>query len=384
MKILYVHTGRIEETKANSLQTLQMCSAFAECGHEVTLAVNSYNLSGREASEKVRHELGVDQLPFEIIAYKGGSIFGKFKSLGCVPPINALTASVKHDVLFIREPVILPAIKIQSPRIIFEAHNYIAFPNGGPLDLLWRKLVVSRSKSDKLSLFIAISQALADWWIKKGVPADKVAALHDGVDPKLFSGVMTSGEARKRLSLPADRRIVTYAGSLYRDRCIPDILKLAKLHNDVLFVVVGGPDQAKAEYEAQAKQSGMTNIVFTGRVQHSKIPLYLAASDILLMLWSKDVPTINFCSPLKVFEYMAAGRIIVGHGFPTIKEVLTHGKNAYLADPDSFESLASNLAMALDKPNPTMADSAQKLVLEKYTWRKRCETIIERLEDNEH
>jgi glycosyltransferase involved in cell wall biosynthesis len=60
---------------------------------------------------------------------------------------------------------------------------------------------------------------------------------------------------------------------------------------------------------------------------------------VLLALWSKKVPTINYCSPLKIFEYMASGRIMVAHGFPTIKEVIKHNKNGLLARPDDFNDL---------------------------------------------
>ena len=57
------------------------------------------------------------------------------------------------------------------------------------------------------------------------------------------------------------------------------------------------------------------------------------------MIWTDKTNTMNYCSPLKLFEYMAAGRIIVGHDFPTISEVLTNNETALLVPPDSFEAL---------------------------------------------
>jgi len=78
---------------------------------------------------------------------------------------------------------------------------------------------------------------------------------------------------------------------------------------------------------------------------------------------------------------MASGRIIVGHAFPTINEVLSDGETALLADPDSFEELRHKFAEALEQtyPNP-MAQEARRLALSKYTWQSRVETILNNIE----
>ena len=96
------------------------------------------------------------------------------------------------------------------------------------------------------------------------------------------------------------------------------------------------------------------------------------------MIWSKDVPTINYCSPMKVFEYMSSGNLIVGHGFITIKEILTDGKNAYLADPDSYHELSAKLKIALNEIGQTdIGLKARRLAKANYSWDKRAKTIIE-------
>ena len=51
------------------------------------------------------------------------------------------------------------------------------------------------------------------------------------------------------------------------------------------------------------------------------------------------VPTINYCSPLKVFEYMASNKLIVADAFVTIKEVLTD--KMYFVKPDDYDDLKS-------------------------------------------
>jgi glycosyltransferase involved in cell wall biosynthesis len=98
------------------------------------------------------------------------------------------------------------------------------------------------------------------------------------------------------------------------------------------------------------------------------------------MTWTKKVKTINYCSPLKMFEYMAAGRIIVGYGFPTIKEVLDDGKTALLADPDSFDELKAKLKRALEADSiEGIAERARDLALNRYSWDQRAKSILNQL-----
>jgi glycosyltransferase involved in cell wall biosynthesis len=107
------------------------------------------------------------------------------------------------------------------------------------------------------------------------------------------------------------------------------------------------------------------------------IPSYLFTADILLALWSSDVPTINFCSPLKVFEYMAAGRLILAHGFPTIKEILVDGVNAYLANPNDLNDLDKKFKQALNDENEKIiSNTARKDAFEKYSWSVRTNIIV--------
>ena len=107
------------------------------------------------------------------------------------------------------------------------------------------------------------------------------------------------------------------------------------------------------------------------------IPDYLQAADVLLMLFTWDVPTIRYCSPLKVFEYMAAGRPIVGEAYPTITEVLKHNQTALLAKPGDFEDLCKNLKVALSGDGTSqMARLAREKAFNKYSWEIRAKSIL--------
>ena len=382
MKILYFHTGRVEARQANLTQTLQMVSAFTELGHSVTLALNSSGCTQAEGEDIVKEQLDRTKLPFQVRIYKGRSLFGRFRSLGAANAAKKLSEEDRYDFMFVRNPLPLPRLKKAGCPVLFEAHHKDCFDNLPILDWWWRRRIVALARSDQMPVMVAISQALADWWKTAGVPSNKILALHDAVDPDFIPDSLDQASARSKLGLPSGQAIVVYTGSLYEDRGIESILDLADKRKDALFVVVGGPDETAKELKVKACKAGINNIRFEGRVPHYRIATYLAAADILLMIWSWKVKTIHYCSPLKLFEYMLAEREIVGQSFPTITEVVEDGVHARLADPDSFEDLAGKLSEALDAPDPELARAARALVTREFTWRKRCNLIIEAFEQS--
>src|SRR5262249_13241169 len=70
-------------------------------------------------------------------------------------------------------------------------------------------------------------------------------------------------------------------------------------------------------------------------------PRWLAAAAVLVLPNSRAEPiSARYTSPLKLFEYMAAGRPIVASDLPSLREVLTGGRNAVLVPPDDPGALA--------------------------------------------
>jgi glycosyltransferase involved in cell wall biosynthesis len=79
------------------------------------------------------------------------------------------------------------------------------------------------------------------------------------------------------------------------------------------------------------------NIKYFGHISYSKVPKVLRKSQILLMPYSnnvhiraKNVNTANYCSPLKMFDYLASGGIIISSKLNGICEVLKHKSNAVI------------------------------------------------------
>ena len=108
------------------------------------------------------------------------------------------------------------------------------------------------------------------------------------------------------------------------------------------------------------------------------MPLYQAAADVLVLPNTAQAAiSREHTSPLKLFEYMAAGRPIVASDLPSLREVLRHGDNAWLMQPDDPAALAQGIQHLLAEPAlaARLAAQAQEEV-QAYTWEQRAANIL--------
>jgi len=375
MRLLYLHGQAIDTWEANVIQVLHMCCAFSESGVKVTLAVPGRIGDEKQILDAARNQIGKN-VCFAVRPYRKFTLCGRFSMVGGYREAGCMLRAERTDYCFTRNPVYLNAALKHGIPTIFESHD-ATIHNNAPWNALWTRNLIRNSHHRQFIKFIAISHRLADEWTARGIPPDKVVILHDGVDIDSFHLVSGQAAVRKQLDLPPGKKIVLYTGSLFADRGVERILDLARYFRNASFVIVGGPEERTKYYADEARKQRLPNITMVGRIAHHKVKEYLTAADVLLMIWSSKVRTINYCSPLKMFEYMAAGRIIVGDAFPTIREVLTDGKNALLADPNSFCDLKDKLSQALDYAYPNaIAASAKRLAFERYSWKSRAEAIL--------
>lgn len=367
-KLTYIHTTPISSKKANLIQVLNMCKSFANHGIEVVLLLpESRGKANIEIDERIEikfYEIN-DWMPSTI---KYSWAIHKY-----------LKENKLQGIVFIRQFTIAIIIQLFKYHYIYESHNNSLFSNP-IIDKILKKTLKRLIAKKQFLLLFSISGELNEYWkqfSKKN--QEKMDYYHDGIEKSLFQNNLSKYQARRELGIiEKSQKIVTYAGSLYKDRGIENIIYLARDFPDVLFMVIGGPNSEINELVNLANEMKVYNIQFKGVVPHKDVPKYLYMADILLAFWSDKVKTINYCSPLKVFEYMASERLIIAHAYPTIKEVLTDD-DAILIEPNSYRSMKLGMEEALKNEMPERPLNAKIKVMEKYTWDKRAEYIINKV-----
>ena len=237
--------------------------------------------------------------------------------------------------------------------------------------------------SENLKRFSTNSKGLADIYLNEGLDNNKLLVAHNGVDLERFKNSKIQRQLREELGLPQDKKIICYCGNTYSGRGIELLINAAEKFENLYFLVVGGLKEDNEIYEREIELKKIKNFDVTGFVNHSIVPEYLLASDILVIPYSYEITikggtkASQFTSPIKLFEYMAAGKPILSSALPTILEVLEDNKTASLFEPENLDSFCKKLDKLLDNPkySETLAKNASKKV-EEYTWEARVSKLL--------
>lgn len=287
----------------------------------------------------------------------------------------------KFEYVYTREPYLLLFLILYnklffrlSIKFIYEVHT-----------------IFSRNFQDKIADFILsrwsnylifVTKFLRDHYIKKyNCQNKKTLVASDAVNLNIFDINISKEEARKKLKLPLDKKIIGYCGrfrTMDTEKGITEVLEALKILDDnILFVAMGGKPKHVEYYREQAKLlgvSGKTKIV--GNYTQDIVALYQKAADILLMPFPNIHHYRYYMSPMKMFEYMASKRPIIATDLPSVREILNEN-NAFLVEPGNTKSLAEVIGRALEnKSESNQIAERAFLDVQNYTWEKRVEKII--------
>jgi glycosyltransferase involved in cell wall biosynthesis len=210
--------------------------------------------------------------------------------------------------------------------------------------------------------------------------ADEVVIAPNGVDLERFDSLPATPElARQKLDFPSTPTVMC-TGHLYAGRGADLFLALAKEIPKASFVWVGGRTEDIETWKSRAQSD---NVTFTGFIPNQDLPLYQSAADILLMPYSRSImgssgtaDSASVASPMKMFEYMAAGRAIVTADLPVIREVLNE-KSAVFCEPDDVGTWKVEIEKLLaDEPRKYELGSQALQDVQGYTWLVRAEKIV--------
>ena len=136
-----------------------------------------------------------------------------------------------------------------------------------------------------------------------------------------------------------------------------------------------GPDLDRLR--ALASRLGVAGrVTFTGMVGPRAVPAHLAAADVLVLPNLPTAISSDFSSPLKLFEYLAAGRAIVASDLPAFREVVVPDETALLAEAGSADALATALQrLAADLHLVTRLGRQARIVAGRYTWDARAASL---------
>ncbi|WP_251963094.1 glycosyltransferase family 4 protein [Salinibacter ruber] len=247
-----------------------------------------------------------------------------------------------------------------------------------------RRHVEKWKRADQL---IVVSESFKKHVVQEGVSPEKITAIHNGVDVEPHRDISTSQVEgfREKWGLDRDVPTIGFLGHMlpwHRIDLLVNAIRVLR-GNDykVQGLLVGGGRWK--EYKRKAKRNGLAELVtFTGPLPPEDVPVAVAAMDIC------TAPGIyEPGSPVKLFDYGAAGRPIVAANAPSVTEIITDEENGLLFEQGSLEGLVGALTRLVedDELRNQLGAAAREKVEEEHTWEKvgqRTECVLSRVLDN--
>ena len=374
MRISYVAGSMIPSLTANSIHVMKMCQAMAQEGHLVSLIVPASQHSVDNASLDLWLHYGIKkQFPIYWLP-----VYTKLRGYDFMVRAVMQAKKIGSKLIYTRSVNVAALAALLRASVIYEAHSL-------PMGISGLILFKAMLKQKGFRRLVVISHAMKRIFSEKysrWVNEQTLLVAHDGVDLERFENLPEPSDARMGLGLEPNRFTVGYSGHLYSGRGIGLIFRLAECSPHMNFQIMGGYPHDVTNRQHQADQIGIENVRFCGFIPNSKLPLYLASCDVLLMPYQQKVAvggggdTSAFMSPMKLFEYMACERLIISSDLPVLREVLNE-KNSILCAPDDIEQWHGALIRA-ESDGLWRSELAMKSRedVQKYTWRKRVQGCL--------
>jgi glycosyltransferase involved in cell wall biosynthesis len=236
----------------------------------------------------------------------------------------------------------------------------------------------------KAAAVIVVSNALKDYIVQQeGIDENKITVIPNGVDISRFD---RKGEVyRERMGIEKREIVVGYIGALKPWHGIDILLGAATTLNDprIKHLIIGdGPLLSFCE-DFVHQHNLDTQVILTGYAELNQIPEYLAAIDIAVAPYPQM--DLFYFSPIKLFEYMAAGKAIIASRLGQIAEVLEDGRTGILFTPGNVEELCQHISrLVADRQLRIELGRAAQRESVSHTWRKNVSEVIAVLEKVVH
>ncbi|MFH0851555.1 MAG: glycosyltransferase [Candidatus Peregrinibacteria bacterium] len=394
MRILYISQARFPTEKAHGHQIAQVCAAMVRLSHAVTLVapdVKGTIAKDPRAYYGLKETFAIVRLPvFDGLRswWIPGPLAFFFTMRSYAKALASYLFRHPADLLYTRSSVLLPCLLHTSIPVVLELHT------------LPRRTSAFVRNCGACRRVICLTAPMRDELIAWGVGSAQVTVEGDGVDPQRFAHLPSSADARREWRLPLDRRIAVYVGSLITrgtiEKGVRELLEAVSLlkmggkkskegkggeeqkeRQEIFCWVIGGPRDQVDRYCAVARQLGLgdEDVRFEGPVQNARVASALAAVDVCVY----PAPALEHpfflrdTSPLKVFEYLAAGKPTVCADLPPLRGVIDPALVNF-CPPGSAPALAQAITEALEHPKSN--EEKRAALLTHTSWDARMERIL--------
>ena len=371
MRICYIFNSSLPSKNASSLQVIKTCEGLTALKNKVFLITpntgsnkslkNFYDLKFHPKRIKIKFftnfPLGLNYYLF--------SFFSVLKSL-----------SLKPDIYITRNPFTLLILNILKKKVIIEFHHDLS-NEGRIINLIYKFFKILNSKY--IIKVVAITK-----------PVQKYLINNLGVNKKKIHVIPSASSLKIKYSSLKNKRKykIGYFGSFEKTKGSHFIIELSKLDSNNEYYVYGGD---KEKIEQIKKNNNHTNLYLNEHVSYKHLKKVISKMDILLMPSNKKIlrsaggvgNIAKYTSPLKLFDYLASGKLIITSKLNVLNDVVKNNVNCIMIDNlkliNWFKEI-NYIPLNLKKINRLKKGAFN--LSKKYTYYKRAEAILKNIKVN--
>jgi len=409
MKILYLSQYFPPEMGAPAGRAAELSRLWAEDGHEVTILTGFPNHPTgivhpryrRKLRQLVMHEnhYGVNVVRTWLLPFPNHKAYERMLNYSSFCISAAATGMFLHrpELIIASSPQLLVGLsgwwlaRCNGVPFVFEVRDLWpeslaavgVSSRNSPLHRLLAKIAgfLYRSCDRIVVVTPAFKEYLVEYW---RVPDEKIFVVENGVETSLFSSLTPSAALRRAIGAE-EKFVVSYIGTMGNAHGLETLLDAAALLRErapeILFLLVGEGAE-KARIVSLAHSRGLTNVRFVGQQPREKIPAYITASDVCLVLLKKS-ELFKTVLPTKMLEFMSCARPVIlgvdGHA----RNVMERANAGIFVPPeDSAELADAILRLAADLAlRESLGRNGRQYVLQHFSRQQTAEVYLDVLQD---
>ena len=368
MRICYLFNSSVPSHNPSSLQVIKTCEGLTQLKHKVYLITPNtglkYNINNYYdlifAPKRIKLKF-FKKFP-KGLNYYLFSLFSVIKGI-----------SLKPDIFVTRNLFTLIILLFFNKKVIVELHH--DFSNEGRLiNFVYTSFNILNSNN--IIKIVAITTAVKNFLTKEL----KVNKKKIKIIPSASSLQVKFSKLKKKTNYN-----IGYFGSLEKSKGSEFIINLSKIDKNNNYYIYGGD---KKIIDILKKNVQNKNLYLNEYVPYKKLKHQISKMDVLVMPSNKNIlrstgsvgNIAKYTSPLKLFDYLSAGKLIIVSDLKVFKEIIEHNKHCIVISLNHTKwiKVLANIKNNLKKFNILKKNAF--MLSKKYTYKNRARQLLDGLD----